>query len=499
MKNILQKIEKFKDLNKVVISDETTELTYSQLITNAQRIGSALLNVSKRNTPIAVMLPKSTACLYSFLGVVYSGHFYVVIDDQMPLERIEKIFSGLNPVALITNKDYQEKAESLNVPVYYLEDIFDTEINEVGLQQIRDLSIDTDPLYALYTSGSTGMPKGALLTHRNVLNYIDWVIETFDINENTVFGSQTPFYFSMSVTDIFSTLFTGATLHIMPKKFFAFPVKLVELMNTKKVNTIYWVPSALGIFANMKVLDYVELPDLKKVMFAGEAMPTKHLNYWMDKRPDIEYANLYGPTETTDICTYYKVDRKFKNDESLPIGKHCDNCDVFILDDQNKEITEIDKQGELCARGGFLAAGYYNNPEKTQAAFMQNPLNTFYPEIMYRTGDLVKYNDRGELIYITRKDYQIKHMGYRIELGEIETAVYGLDAIKSCVVIFDDEKDKIVLVYQGKISDKEIIDGLKDKVPHYMLPNVMKKVRNMPMNQNGKIDRKYLKTNYGGL
>ena len=203
--------------------------------------------------------------------------------------------------------------------------------------------------------------------------------------------------------------------------------------------------------------------------------------------------------ETTDICTYYKVDRKFKNNESLPIGKHCDNCDVFILDDQNKEITEIDKQGELCARGGFLAAGYYNNPEKTQAAFMQNPLNTFYPEIMYRTGDLVKYNDRGELIYITRKDYQIKHMGYRIELGEIETAVYGLDAIKSCVVIFDDEKDKIVLVYQGKISDKEIIDGLKDKVPHYMLPNVMKKVRNMPMNQNGKIDRKYLKTNYGGL
>ena len=193
MKNILQKIEKFKDLNKVVISDETTELTYSQLITNAQKIGSALLDVSKRNTPIAVMLPKSTACLYSFLGVVYSGHFYVVIDDQMPLERIEKIFSGLNPVALITNKDYQEKAESLNVPVYYLEDIFDTEINEVGLQQIRNLSIDTDPLYALYTSGSTGMPKGALLTHRNVLNYIDWVIETFDINENTVFGSQTPF------------------------------------------------------------------------------------------------------------------------------------------------------------------------------------------------------------------------------------------------------------------------------------------------------------------
>ncbi len=496
MKNILEFIEQHQSETKIAVSDENHEMSYKELIHKARSIGSALLDFKERKKPIAVMLPKSALSVAAFLGVVYSGNFYVVIDDQMPVERILKIFETLDPLCVITSKDYEEKGKQLGKSLLFVEDLLNRDIDEQGLQKIRDLSIDTDALYALFTSGSTGTPKGALLTHRNVIAYISWVINTFSIDEQSVFGSQTPFYFSMSVTDLFSTLFSGATLHILPKTLFTFPVKLVEYMNEKKVNTIYWVPSALGLFSNMKVLDYVSLTDLKKILFAGEAMPTKYLNYWMDKMPDVFFANLYGPTETTDICTYYVVDRRFSNDESLPIGRHCDNCDVFILDEHDHLVDQIDMVGELCVRGSFLAAGYYNNPEKTKEAFMLNPINTHYPEIIYRTGDLVKYNDRGELIYITRKDFQIKHMGYRIELGEIETAAYGVEAIKSCVVIYDENEDKIVLIYQGKVKDEEIYDGMKAKVPHYMLPNVMVKVRNMPINQNGKIDRKYLKANY---
>jgi len=499
MKNILERIEKFKDSSHVAVIDGDVHLTYKDLIRNAKTIGSSLRTASRRNTPMAVMLEKSAACLEAMLGIVYSGHWYVVIDDKMPAERVAKIFEGLAPTALITDAAHREKADALGVPVFDIDELKAGEIDSEGLRHVRAKQIDTDVLYALYTSGSTGMPKGAVLSHRNVLNYIDWVIDTFHITDKTIYGSQTPFYFSMSVTDVYSTLFTGATIVLLPKKYFAFPKLLVELMNETHVNTIYWVPSALGFFMRLNVLEFMDVPDLKRVMFAGEAMPCKYLNYWMDHRPDIKYANLYGPTETTDICTYYKVDRRFANDESLPIGRHCDNCDVFILDDNNNEITGPDVQGELCVRGGFLAYGYYNNPEKTAAAFMQNPLNTAFPEMMYRTGDLVKYNERGEIIYITRKDYQIKHMGYRIELGEIETAVYGLDAIKACVVVYDDAKDKIVLIYQGKMSDKDITDGLKDKLPNYMMPNIYIRTRNMPMNQNGKIDRKYLKENYGGM
>ena len=153
-------------------------------------------------------------------------------------------------------------------------------------------------------------------------------------------------------------------------------------------------------------------------------------------------------------------------------------------------------EGELCVRGSFLALGYYNNEEKTKEAFMQNPLNQAYPEIIYRTGDLVKYNEFDELIYITRKDFQIKHMGYRIELGEIEAAVNALEKIQACAVIFDEGKDKIVLIYTGKMNDQEIMEEIKNKVPSYMYPNVIIKKKIMPYNQNGKIDRKWLKNHY---
>ena len=167
---------------------------------------------------------------------------------------------------------------------------------------------------------------------------------------------------------------------------------------------------------------------LRTVLFAGEVMPVKHLNYWRKFLPDCTYANLFGPTETTDICTFYRVDRIFENDESLPIGKACDNCSVLLLTDDGREALP-GEEGELIVRGSFLADGYYNDPEKTAAAFPQNPLNKAYPERVYRTGDIARLNEKGEFIYISRKDFQIKRSGYRIELGEIEAAVGSLDGV----------------------------------------------------------------------
>lgn len=497
MKNILEFLEQSsqKYFTKIAFSDDKNEITYGQCVENAQRIGTNLSSLQIRRQPIAVMMDKNVESLTAFFGVVYSGNFYVVIDIHMPDDRIQSIFETLHPIALITEKQYEHKAQNLHPQVFIYENMIPTEINHQKLNEIRNQMIDTDPLYALFTSGSTGVPKGAVVSHRNVMNYASWFKETFDIHEDTQFGSQTPFYFSMSVSDVFSTIMAGASLHILPKKLFSFPVKLIEYMNEKQVNTIYWVPSALGIIANMKVLDYIKLNDVQKVLFAGEVMPIKHLNYWKKHLPHALYANLFGPTETTDICTYYIVDREFEDDEVLPIGKACQNCDVFLLDEKNQEVID-DREGELCVRGSFLALGYYNNPEKTQEVFVQNPLNQAYPEIIYRTGDLVKYNERGELIYITRKDFQIKHMGYRIELGEIEAAVYALSKIQSCAVIYDEKEDKIILIYTGKITDQEIMEGISHKLPQYMYPNKMIQLKAMPLNQNGKIDRKWLKNHY---
>lgn len=496
-KNILQVLEETtaKYPDKLAFADIKKEVTYQEFTNEAKQIGSALLSLQATNEPIGIYIDKNVQCLDAMMGVLYSGNFYTILDTASPQERIQNILTTLQPIAIVTDKKNLEKAKQLqNVQTIYIyEEIIQETIKEQELMQIRSKMIDTDPMYILFTSGSTGMPKGTVICHHSVIAYSSWITKTFAIDENTIFGSQTPFYFSMSVSDIFATICAGASFYIIPKMYFSFPVKLLQYLNEKKINTIYWVPSALCIVANLKALDEVELPYLKKVLFAGEVMPTKQLNTWIQHLPNAMFANLFGPTETTDICTYYVVDRKFEDSESLPIGKSCDNCDVLIITEEGKQAQKGEK-GELCVRGAFLASGYYNNQVQTEKAFVQNPLNTRYPEIIYKTGDIVQESERGEIIYLSRKDFQIKHMGYRIELGEIETAINAIDGIILCACVYDNENSKIVLFYQGdKLDKKDLLEQAKKRLPNYMCPNEIICLDRMPYNANGKVDRKKLK------
>ena len=495
-KNILDCLERTEKTysKKLALVDNKREDTYKEHLENSKKIGT-YLSTNEKNQPIAIFIDKTVSCLETMFGVLYSGNFYTVIDTKSPMERINLILNTLEPIKIITDSKNLSKLKSFgiedNICVY--EDMLNEKIDEKMLNQVRRKMIDTDPMYILFTSGSTGVPKGTVIAHKSVISYSNWVKETFNITSDTIWGSQTPFYFSMSITDVFSTILSGATLYIIPKMYFSFPIKLLEFINEKKINTIYWVPSALCIVANFKALDEVELPTLKKVLFAGEVMPVKQLNMWIDKLPNTMFANLFGPTETTDICTYYIVDRKFNNNENLPIGHACNNCDVIVVKEDGTEAKN-GEEGELCARGSFLALGYYNNPEKTASVIVQNPLNKNYSEIVYKTGDIVKYNERGELIYLSRKDFQIKHMGYRIELGEIETAVNNIDGIIICACVYDTENSKIVLFYQGdEIEENELLEQVKNKVPAYMCPNQIIKLPRIPYNANGKIDRVNLK------
>lgn len=501
--NILEMLEhsaeKFPD--KLAFADDTAEATYGECMRAAKKIGSSLFLEHRRNRPIAVFIDKSVSLLTAMLGVVYSGNFYVVVDTKMPIDRIETTFDTLKPVGILTDAKNLENAKQIKNAgeIYEIETALLSEINEEGLALARARAIDTDPVYALFTSGSTGVPKGAVVSHRAVIAYAKWVCETFGITEETVYGSQTPFYFSMSVLDIFSTLRAGATLQMIPKAYFSFPMKLLEFMCERKVNTIYWVPSALCLVSNWKALGLGAMPALQKILFAGEVMPTKQLNDWIKHYPDAMFANLYGPTEVTDICAYYVVDRPFADGESLPIGRACRNCDLLVLTEDNRE-AKTGEEGELCVRGSFLAHGYYNNREKTDAAFVENPLNPSYPELIYKTGDLVTCNDCGELIYLGRKDFQIKRMGYRIETGEIEAAVSAVEGVKACVCIYDAQDDKLAMIYQGKkLSEKELLEGVESRLPKYMYPNLWIRVRQMQYNANGKTDRKWYKENYKAL
>lgn len=497
MKNILEALEETerKYSNKLAFVDNKRQVTYKEFITNSKSIGTYLSKFNQLNKPVAIFIDKTVNCLEAMFGVLYSGNFYTILDVKSPRERINLILNTLEPFAIISDKKNLEKARQLGIDkeIYIYEEMVQEETNDEKLQEIRNKLIDTNPMYVLFTSGSTGVPKGTVLSHKAVISYSRWVLNTFDIDSNTIWGSQTPFYFSMSITDVFSTIFSGATLYIIPKMYFSFPIKLLEYINENKINSIYWVPSALCIVANLKALEEIKLTTLKKVLFAGEVMPTKQLNMWMEKLPNVMFANLFGPTETTDICTYYIVDRKFNNDENLPIGRACDNCDVMIIKEDGT-LAQQNEEGELCVRGSFLAMGYYDNPEKTAAVFVQNPLNKHYPETIYKTGDIVKYNERGELIYLSRKDFQIKHMGYRIELGEIETAINNIEGIIICACVYDTETSRIVLFYQGEgLEEKELLERASSKLPNYMCPNQVIKLDRMPYNANGKIDRVNLK------
>lgn len=501
MKNILDALENSSKLfgSKVAFEEIDKNITYEKFVNEAKKMASSFCDEKIRNKPIAVFDNRDINTLIGMFAVLYSGNYYVVIDSHSPKERIEKIYDTIKPVFTILEEENKNLFFSLKTDSKLVEFKDDLEINEQLLSKMRSKQISTDPAYALFTSGSTGMPKGTIVSHQNVINYIEWFINEFEISRDTIFGSQTPFYFSMSVSDIFGTIFSGASFVIIPKTYFSFPIKLVEILNKNKINTIYWVPSALCIVANVKLFDYAKPQHLKYVLFAGEVMPNKQLNYWRKNLPDVKFANLFGPTETTDICTFYKVNRPFKDDETLPIGKHCSNIETFIVDDKGKEVVEENVVGELFVRGSFVAFGYYDNPEKTNTAFVQNPLHNHYREIVYKTGDLVRLNRYGEYEYVGRKDFQIKHMGYRIELGEIEANVGAIDGVNSVCCIYDSIKDLIIMVYEGKIKEGDLFDLIKKKIPPYMVPNETIKTSSMPYNQNGKIDRVYLKNNYDKL
>lgn len=481
--------------DKIAFADEKKEITFRELRRQAMALATQMLTKTLFKKPVVIYLEKGVDVLVSFMGAAYSCNFYSPIDIEMPASRVNKILEVLKPALVITTAELRMAFEQYDYEGEYL--IFEETIGETVDEQIIDAArgkgIDTDLLYVLFTSGSTGVPKGVTINHRSVIDYIDWVTETFDITEEDSFGNQAPFYFDNSILDIYSTLKSGATTYIIPKNLFAQPVPLLEYLKEKKINTIFWVPSALIVVAKLKAFRNVDLSDtLQRVLFCGEVMPNKQLNTWRKFLPDVLYANLYGPTEITDACTYYIVDREFSDDEPLPIGIPMANTDIIVLNDKNEPVT-ADEVGELCVRGTSLSMGYYNNPEKTREAFVKNPLNPYVPETIYRTGDLVKYNEHGEIIYLSRKDFQIKHMGHRIELGEIETAVSSLEEIALCCCLYDEKHQKIVLFIEEELDKAYINKQISMLVPEYMLPNKVITLEKMPINANGKIDRVKLK------
>lgn len=484
---------------KTAVRDEWGEITYADLCEYGKRVGTVLINSSETDgtEPVMVYLPKSLKCIVSFMGAMYSGNPYVPAAYDMPLNRIEKIIESLDGAGhIITDADGAERLKEINppLPVHIYEDMLSSEADEKAVEKAVGAVCDTDPIYIMFTSGSTGAPKGVTVPHRGVIDYAMWVSKTFEINESTILGNQAPFYFDNSIFDIYSMLLSGAEMIIIPEKLFMFPSKLPEFIRDNNITTIFWVPTVMINVANSGVLSEIEMPTLKTAAFCGEVMPNTQLNIWRRYHKDCLYANLYGPTEISDVCTYYIVDRPFNDSDPLPIGKACENMRIIILNEDNKQ-AKVNEQGEMCVIGTGVSLGYWNNPEITAKAFMQNPLNPYYEERIYRTGDLAYINDDGLIMYVGRRDNQVKIKGNRIELGEIENAAMCVDEVLGACAVVDENEQKIVLFVESKADLKlrKVNLELKKYIPNYMLPGKLVVMDKFPHTANDKIDRVTLK------
>ena len=408
MKNVLEYLENVKTNNLVI--DKNGSISYQKLLENSKKIGSGLGKFVKNNDPVPVYMEKGISALEVFMGALYSGGFYSLLNVGLPKMRLEQIINVLDVDYIVTDNEHLEDAKVFfpDKELILYEDLIKEEINDDLLNEIRKKKIDLDPVYANFTSGSTGVPKGVIVGNRSIIDFVDNFVDTFGIKDDDVIANQAPFDFDVSVKDIYPALKTGATLVIVPKELFSKPALLIDFLVDHKVTTMTWAVSALCLISTFHGLDYKVPTSVKRVMFSGEVMPMKHLKSWMEHLPNAMFVNLYGPTEITCNCTYHIIDRN-REYEKIPVGIPFNNEAVFLLNDKNELVTKESEKGEICVRGTALALGYYKNNEQTDKAFVRNPLNDKYIEYIYRTGDLGYYQNN-ELYFGGRKDFQIKYM-----------------------------------------------------------------------------------------
>ena len=486
---------------KVAVIDKDREIVFSDLQRKSLQLASALMALGiGQNRPVGVFLDKSIESVYADLGILYAGDFYMNLDIKTPAERIRNILQLVEPAAIISTTRQIKSIEGIipsTMKVILLDEAGETaDVDAADIIGRLSTIIDTDPSCIINTSGSTGTPKGVVLNHKSFFDFIDWAVDTFHFGDDLVMGSLSPIVFDIYSFELCMLMAKASTLVVLPAHLAAFPAKILEVLELHHVNFLFWVPTIMVNIANMDLLSAFKLKSLRTVWFAGEVIPTKQFNYWHHHLSEVTFANLYGPIEITLDCTYYIINKEIPDEEPLPIGYPCRNTDILILDDEDRAVTEPGVEGELCVRGTSLAMGYYNNPEKTAAVFVQNPLNKAYPELIYRTGDIVCLNDEGLIVFKGRKDNIVKHMGYRTDLGEIEHVIINtLKLVKNGCIVYNQRDKQITLFYEAaeEIPVSEFRLQIGKVLPKYMIPTAFHHLEQLQRNANGKIDRLFYK------
>ena len=543
--------------DKLAFIGETSAFTFLELKSKTEAIGSFIADKNIYNEPILVFMEKSPEEVSALLGVVRSGNFYVAIDLDMPEARLDAIMAITKVKLMIVDGHTKEKAKSLGFSgdICSYEEALSRQINDGLLLDIRCKAKETDTIYLVFTSGSTGEPKGVVASHRNVIDYIEGLGMVLECDEKTVFGNQAPLYLDASLKDVYTTLKYGAATYFIPKKLFMSPVMLIEYLNEHRINTICFVSSALTIFTKLSAFDIAKPEYLKVIAFGGEVLPISHLKQWMKACPGARFINLYGATECTGMSSYYVVYDVEKLGNCIPIGKPLPDTEIFLIDEegnilenpllsteissknkgsghiakpddtdilrysekdlsigkllpadetfhiaeedshivkQSAEMEILRHKGEICIGGTGLSSGYYKDEERTKEKFVNYQLTDGRSILLYKTGDIGYFGEDGELYFAGRGDNQIKHRGYRIELEEIEACGGAFEGVDRGCCIYNPEKEVITFFYEGRTEEGKVKENFRNKLASYMVPGKVVKLDKLPLMAGGKIDRKAL-------
>ena len=476
----------------IAIVDGEIQISYMDLLKLSKGVGTWLTENGYTRKNIAILLPKGSSAIISFFGSLYSGNTYVPLDYNDAKDRIIKIIKKVEAPVVITDEKNASWLKDAGINACIYNDIKKDSIDDEKINAILKKTYDLEPAYIMHTSGSTGEPKGVVVHHRGIIDFIDWITAYMGLNDKSVIALQSPFHFDASVFDIYSCIAVGSKIVIMPDVLAQFPAKVPQFIEENNITCIFWVPGLLANIANSGVLKEYKMETLKLFTFIGEIMPTKQLNMWIKENPNREYINLYGPTEATVACTAYRIEESLADTDVIPIGKASENKRILILNEENKQ-AECGEVGEICIAGSGVALGYYKEKELTERVFVQNPLNSNYEDIIYRTGDYGYINKNGDIIFSGRRDTQVKIHGIRVELGDIENAACCLDGVeRACALLMNSETVLLFLQTKEIFQKRQLKQQLKEYLPKYMIPNDVYSVEEFPINKNGKIDRKEL-------
>jgi len=501
-------------------------LTYGQLERFSNRVARALREAGcRRGDRVAFLLPRTPATIATLVGILKADCIYVPLDVRSPGSRLAKVVGTCEPRVLLAGASSEERLVALaragglsgDVRLGWMErqppswpadaEPPPPEVAHPAftLADVEGLSAEApgwrggpgDAAYILFTSGSTGTPKGVVITHANVIAFVEWSLDYFGLGPTDRLGGYTELTFDLSTFDVHASFAAGAELHLVPEELKLLPPKIVNLMRTAELTHWLSVPSFLEHAARFDSLRPGDLPSMKWITWCGDVLATTPLAYWMERIPHASFANLYGPTEATVASSVYTVPRPLRDPAApVPIGRACGGEELLILDDDLRPVP-AGEVGQLYISGVGLSPGYWRDPERTDEVFLQNPTGTPHERI-YRTGDLARSDDEGDLHFLGREDQQIKTRGFRVELGEVEAALGSLPEIQRCAVVGFTQAtypgSLIGCAYVPATDAKGSVAAQKERLatllPDYMIPVRWKAVEQLPLNDRGKIDRR---------